>query len=98
MCFGPTLHLTRISSGELLGGGGNFGVVTSFTYRLHPVETVVGGVIAHPLDAAQELLRFYREVVAAASDDLTVFAALIHAPWRIWNKARGAHRLPHRRR
>src|SRR6478735_5621919 len=56
----------------LRGGGGNFGVVTSFTYRLHPVETVVGGLIAHPLAAAQELLRFYREVVAGASDDLTV--------------------------
>jgi FAD/FMN-containing dehydrogenase len=64
----------------LRGGGGNFGVVTSFTYRLHPVETVVGGLIAHPLAAAQELLRFYREVVAGASDDLTVFAALVHAP------------------
>ena len=63
----------------LRGGGGNFGVVTSFTYRLHPVEMVVGGLIAHPLDAAQELLRFYREAVTGASDDLTVFAALVHA-------------------
>ena len=63
----------------LRGGGGNFGVVTSFTYRLHPVEMVVGGLIAHPLDAARELLRFYREAVAGASDDLTVFAALVHA-------------------
>ena len=64
----------------LRGGGGNFGVATSFTFRLHPVRTIVGGLIAHPIDAAPSLLRFYRDAVAGASDDLTVFAALVHAP------------------
>jgi FAD/FMN-containing dehydrogenase len=64
----------------LRGGGGNFGVATSFTYRLHPVSTIVGGLIAHPFEAAPELLRFYRDAVAGASDDLTVFAGLVHAP------------------
>jgi FAD/FMN-containing dehydrogenase len=64
----------------LRGGGGNFGVATSFTYRLHPVTTVVGGLIAHPLEAAPDLLRFYRDAVTDASDDLTVFAGLVHAP------------------
>ena len=64
----------------LRGGGGNFGVVTSLTYRLHPVGTIVGGLIAHPIDAAPEMLRFYRDAVADASDDLTVFAGLVHAP------------------
>jgi FAD/FMN-containing dehydrogenase len=64
----------------LRGGGGNFGVATSLTYRLHPVETVVGGLIAHPIDAAPDLLRFYRDAVANTSDDLTVFAGLVHAP------------------
>jgi FAD/FMN-containing dehydrogenase len=64
----------------LRGGGGNFGVATSFTYRLHPLETIVGGLIAHPIEAASELLRFYRDAVAGASDDLTVFAGLVHAP------------------
>jgi FAD/FMN-containing dehydrogenase len=64
----------------LRGGGGNFGVATSFTYRLHPVATVTGGLIAHPIDAAPELLRFYRDAVADAPDDLNVFAALVHAP------------------
>ena len=64
----------------LRGGGGNFGVVTSFTYRLHPLQTVVGGLIAHRFDAAPDLLRFYRDAVADASDDLTVFAGLVHAP------------------
>jgi FAD/FMN-containing dehydrogenase len=62
------------------GGGGNFGVATSFTFRLHPLRTIVGGLIAHPIDAAPDLLRFYRDAVADASDDLTVFAGLVHAP------------------
>jgi FAD/FMN-containing dehydrogenase len=64
----------------LRGGGGNFGVATSFTYRMHPVHTIVGGLIAHPLDAAPDMLRFYRDAVADASDDLSVFAGLVHAP------------------
>jgi FAD/FMN-containing dehydrogenase len=64
----------------LRGGGGNFGVATSFTFRLHPLRTIVGGLIAHPIDAAPELLRFYRDAAADASDDLTVFAGLVHAP------------------
>jgi FAD/FMN-containing dehydrogenase len=64
----------------LRGGGGNFGVATSFTYRLHPLQTVVGGLIAHPIDAAPDLLRFYRDAVAGCSDDLTVWAGLVHAP------------------
>jgi FAD/FMN-containing dehydrogenase len=64
----------------LRGGGGNFGIVTSFTYQLHPLEMVVGGLIAHPIDAAPDLLRFYRDAVADCSDDLTVFAGLVHAP------------------
>jgi FAD/FMN-containing dehydrogenase len=64
----------------LRGGGGNFGVATSFRYRLHPVATVIGGLIAHPLDAAPDLLRFYGDAVADAPDDLSVFAGLVHAP------------------
>jgi len=64
----------------LRGGGGNFGVATKLSYRLHPVGTVTGGLIAHPLEAAPDLLRFYRDAVADASDDLTVFAGLVHAP------------------
>jgi FAD/FMN-containing dehydrogenase len=64
----------------LRGGGGNFGVATSFTYQLHPVQMIVGGLIAHPIDAAPELLRFYRDAVATCSDDLTVWAGLVHAP------------------
>src|SRR3954452_3820329 len=81
---GEVLEVGEASHPDLLwalrGGGGNFGVVTSFTYRVHRLSTVTGGLIAHPLDAAPELLRFYRDAVAEASDDLTVFAGLVHAP------------------
>jgi FAD/FMN-containing dehydrogenase len=44
----------------LRGGSGNFGVVTSFEYRLHPVGQVLGGMLLHPLDRAAEMLRFSR--------------------------------------
>ena len=64
----------------LRGGGGNFGVATTLTYRLHPVGMVTGGLIAHPIEAAGDLFRFYRDAVAGASDDLSVFAGLVHAP------------------
>lgn len=64
----------------LQGGGGNFGIATTFEYRLHPVEMVTGGLIAHPFDAAPDVLRFYREAAGAASDELTVFAGVVHAP------------------
>jgi FAD/FMN-containing dehydrogenase len=81
---GDVLHVDAESHPDLLwalrGGGGNFGVATAFTYRLHRLSTVTGGLIAHPLDAAPDLLRFYRDAVADAPDDLTVFAGLVHAP------------------
>jgi FAD/FMN-containing dehydrogenase len=64
----------------LRGGGGNFGVATTFTYLLHPLTTVTGGLIIHPVDVAPDLLRFYRDAVADLPDELAVFAALVHAP------------------
>jgi len=64
----------------LRGGGGNFGIAASFEYALHPLTMVTGGLIAHPIDAAADMLRFYRDACATVSDDLTVFAALVHAP------------------
>jgi FAD/FMN-containing dehydrogenase len=64
----------------LRGGGGNFGVAASLVYRMHPLTMVTGGLIAHPFDAAGDMLRFYRDAVADCSDDLTVFAAVVHAP------------------
>jgi len=48
------------------GGGGNFGVVTSFAYQLHPVGPVLDGVLIHPFAQARETLRFYRDFTRAA--------------------------------
>jgi FAD/FMN-containing dehydrogenase len=62
------------------GGGGNFGVVTSFTFRAHPLSTVLGGVVVHPLPAARDALKFYRDLTPSVPDELTVFAALRHTP------------------
>ena len=64
----------------LRGGGGNFGVATAFEYRAHPVDTVLGGMVLHPLDRAADAWSFYREFTAEASDELTVFFGLVHAP------------------
>jgi FAD/FMN-containing dehydrogenase len=65
----------------LRGGGGNFGVVTSFEYRLHPVGPMVtAGLIAYPFATAWDLLRTYRDITAELPDDMMVFAGLLHAP------------------
>ena len=81
---GEVLDVTDSSDPELFwalgGGGGNFGIATTFTYRLQPVGMVTGGLIAHPIEAGPAMLRFYRDAVAGCSDDLTVFAGLVHAP------------------
>jgi FAD/FMN-containing dehydrogenase len=63
------------------GGGGNFGIVTSFTYRLHPVGPVIyGGLRAYPFERAAEVLRFYRDFTTSLPDEMTMFGALTHAP------------------
>src|SRR5437879_4530230 len=57
------------------GGGGNFGAVTSFEYRLFPVGPMVtGGLIAYPFDSARDMLRFYRDFTASVPDEHTVAA------------------------
>ena len=65
----------------LRGGGGNFGVVTSFEYRLHAVgPTVLAGVMLHPAAKARAVLGFYRDFIATAPDELTTIAVLRMAP------------------
>src|SRR5215510_11157961 len=64
----------------LRGGGGNFGVVTSLEYRLHPVSQVLGGMVLYPLDQAHAVLRFYRDFCASLPDEAEAFAALLTAP------------------
>lgn len=65
----------------LRGGGGNFGVVTSFEFRLHPVGPMIyAGLLAWPITAGRDVLRAYRDFVAEAPETLTVFAALLSSP------------------
>lgn len=65
----------------LRGGGGNFGVVTSFDFRLHPVgPEVVSGLLIHPMEAAPEILREFRRICAEAPDELTTWAVVRQAP------------------
>jgi FAD/FMN-containing dehydrogenase len=64
----------------LRGGGGNFGVAASIEFETHPLDTILGGLIAHPLAAAGEVIDLYRRVTKDASDDATIFCGLVHAP------------------
>ncbi|HKV84376.1 MAG TPA: FAD-binding oxidoreductase, partial [Ktedonobacterales bacterium] len=62
------------------GGGGNFGVVTSFELQLHPAARVLGGMVAHPLFRAREALRFYRDFARDCPDELSLAAAIVTTP------------------
>ncbi len=65
----------------LRGGGGNFGVVTRFTFRLHPVgPNVLSGLVVYPIAAAKSVLQQYRDFIAQAPDELTVWTVLRKAP------------------
>jgi FAD/FMN-containing dehydrogenase len=81
-------RLVRASESEnsdlfwaLRGGGGNFGVVTSFEYRLHAVgPLIVGGLVVHPFTRAKEVLGFIRDFLRTAPDELVAAAVLMTAP------------------
>lgn len=65
----------------LRGGGGNFGVVTEFEYRLHPVGPIVtGGLVGYPVDQAEEVMDWWRTTMTSAPDDLQVTAVFLTAP------------------
>src|SRR5439155_16904558 len=59
---------------------GNFGVVVSMSFKLYPITTVLSGMIMHPLERAKEVIRFYRDFVANAPDELTVYVAALTTP------------------
>lgn len=62
------------------GGGGNFGVVTSFLYRLHPVSTVYAGPMLWELDQAADVMRWYREFITNAPEELNGWFAFLSVP------------------
>jgi FAD/FMN-containing dehydrogenase len=76
----------------LRGGGGNFGVVTSFKFQLHPVDTVYAGPILYPLEKARDAMRLFRDVLDRAPDDVSGFFAFLIVPpappfpEHLWNK------------
>ena len=84
-CDGRVLRASAEDNPELFwglkGGGGNFGVVTEFEFRLQPIGPIVyAGMILHPRSAAPALLRLYRDFMAQASDDVGGGVALLTAP------------------
>lgn len=62
------------------GGGGNFGVVTSFKFQLHPVDKVIGGPTLWSMDQAKEVMQWYREFILQAPEELNGFFALMTVP------------------
>jgi len=64
----------------LRGGGGNFGVATSFEFRLHPVGPMLGGILVHRLDKASEIIRFYDRFTRTSSDELGTFVGFGTSP------------------
>ncbi len=62
------------------GGGGNFGIVTSFEYRLYPVGPLLAGMVIYPIEKAKEVLKFYRDYNREAPDELATLPVLITSP------------------
>jgi FAD/FMN-containing dehydrogenase len=62
------------------GGGGNFGIVTSFLFQLHPLRTVYAGPMLWPLDSATEAMQFYRDFITQAPDDINGLFAFLRVP------------------
>ncbi|MEO8512134.1 MAG: FAD-binding oxidoreductase [Ignavibacteria bacterium] len=62
------------------GGGGNFGIVTSFLFRLHQVKMIVGGPTLWPIEKTVEVMKFYRDFITKAPDELNGFFAFIIVP------------------
>ncbi|WP_019447232.1 FAD-binding oxidoreductase [Cupriavidus sp. BIS7] len=64
----------------LRGGGGNFGVVTSFEFKAHPVATVYGGPMLWPMDQARELMKWWREFILTAPEDINGWFGFVTVP------------------
>jgi FAD/FMN-containing dehydrogenase len=64
----------------LRGGGGNFGVVTTFEFRAHPVSMVYGGPMLWPMDKARDLLLWWRDFILTAPEDISAFFAFVTVP------------------
>jgi FAD/FMN-containing dehydrogenase len=81
---GETLRASPTENPDLFwalrGGGGNFGIVTRFEYRLHPVTQIIGGLTLYPATRAGAILRHFRELAETAPDELTMLLSFMTAP------------------
>ena len=81
---GQVLHASETEHPDLFwairGGSGNFGIVTRFELKLHPITQVLSGMLLYPFPAARDVLRLYRDVAASAPDELTIYAAIVTGP------------------
>jgi FAD/FMN-containing dehydrogenase len=82
---GRVLGASEDENGDLFwalrGGGGNFGVVTDFTFALHPVGQLLGGLLVYRMEDAQAAVSVWREVMADAPDELACFAQVFRSPF-----------------
>jgi FAD/FMN-containing dehydrogenase len=81
---GQLLRASSEENADLLwairGGSGNFGVVTAFSYRLHPVGPVLGGYVSYPIEQSRDALRFFHAFARACPDELSLVASLGTTP------------------
>lgn len=81
---GQILTVSAVENADLFwglrGGGGNFGIVTRFEYRLHPVGKVLAGAVFHPLSNGEVVMRFYRDFSGNAPDEVISYCALTNIP------------------
>jgi hypothetical protein len=81
---GKVLTASPTENGDLFwalrGGGGNFGVVTSFEFQAHAVAMILGGLLLYPRAMAIDVIRHFRDYMTSAPDELTAYAALLHGP------------------
>jgi FAD/FMN-containing dehydrogenase len=81
---GSFLTASADSNAELFwgirGGGGNFGVVTSFEYRLHPVDRLLAGLVVYPIEHGRAALELFRELTSTAPDELSCAFVMVTSP------------------
>jgi FAD/FMN-containing dehydrogenase len=81
---GRLVHASQAENPDLLwglrGGGGNFGIVTSFEYQLHDLGPLLAGMLVHPIDRARDLWRFHRDTMQSVPDEVIAFAGLLCDP------------------
>src|SRR6266566_5012836 len=77
-----SIKYTRVDpeARTVTGGGGNFGVITSFTFKLHPIDTIYGGPMLYELSETADVMKWYRDLIPTAPDDLNGFFAFLTVP------------------